>query len=169
VPSLRFYDVTIDATGRRRSRRTRDSATIRPAAVEVFRDLIDRHGEDFRVPLPVKGLEHIELALTRASTAALATFWSHRAPVTTSVLVPGIDPDEDREMLAHLQSLVVQLFGDSPVEPGWDLLSITDRPLLATVPLPLPAPHPDIGTIADAETCLAAAFFLHVIGDQSAD
>ena len=33
MSSLRFHDITIDATGNRRSRRTRDSATFRPAAV----------------------------------------------------------------------------------------------------------------------------------------
>ena len=63
---------------------------------------------------------------------------------------------------------MVRFFDDSPVEPGFDLLSLSDRPLLVTVPVPLP-PSPDLGTIAEAETCLAAAFFLSVLGDQSAD
>ena len=167
---MQFHDLAVDATGDWRSQRTRDSATLRPAAVEIFRDLIERHGEDFRVPLPVAGLGHIELALTRAGSTALATFWSRGVPMTTSALVPGIDPDEDREVLAHLQSLVMRFFGNSPVEPAWDMATIAERPVLVTVPLPLPPqPHPDIGLIAEAETCLAAAFFLSVIGDQSAD
>jgi hypothetical protein len=162
-----FHAITIDAIGNRRSRRTHDSATIPPAAVEVFRALLERHGEDFRVPLPVAGLKHIKLALARAGSTALATFWSRRAPVTTSALVPGIDPDEDREVLAHLQALVVQFFGDSPIEPAFDMAAIADRPVLVTVPLPLPPqPHPDIGIITNAETCLAAAYFLAVIGGE---
>ena len=165
MSSLIFHDVTLDAAGTIRSRRTHDSATLRPAAVEIFRYLIERHGEGFRVPLPVEGLEHIELALTRCSSTALATFWVRDVPVTTAALIPGIDPDEDREILEQLQSLVVRFFDDSPVEPGFDLLSLSDRPLLVTVPVPLP-PSPDLGTIADAETCLAAAFFLHVIRDH---
>jgi len=168
MSSLRFYDVTLDAAGNIRSRRTHDAATLRPAAVEIFRDLFERHGEGFRVPLPVEGLEHIELALSRSGTTALATFWVGGAPVTTSALLPGISPEDDREVLELLQSLVVHFFGDSPVEPGFDLLSLSDlsdRPLLVTVPLPLPPPHGlDMGMIADAETCLAAAFFLSVLG-----
>jgi hypothetical protein len=165
MSSLRFYDVTIDATGNRRSRRTHDGTRLRPAAVEIFRVLLERLGEDFRVPLPVAGLDHIELSLTRAGTTALATFWVGGAPVTTSALVPGIAPDEDREVLAQHQSLVVHFFGDSPVEPGFDLLGLSDRPLLVTVPLPLlPPPGLDLGIIAEAETCLAAAFFLSVLG-----
>ena len=165
MPSLRFHAVTIDAARGLRSRRTHDSATLLPAAVEVFRDLIERHGEEFRVALPVKGLEHIELDLTRAGSAALATFWSRGEPVTTSALAPGLDADEDRLALEGLQSLILCFCGDSPAEPGFDLLTIPDRPLLATVPIPA-APDPDMATIADAETCLAAAFFLHAIGDR---
>jgi len=170
MSSLIFGDVTLDAAGNIRSRRTHDTATLRPAAVEIFRDLFERHGEGFRVPLPVEGLEHIELALSRSGTTALATFWVGGAPVTTSALLPGISPEDDREVLELLQDLVVQFFGDSPTEPGFDLLGLSDRPLLVTVPLPLPPPPGlDMGLIADAETCLAAAFFLSVIGDESAD
>jgi hypothetical protein len=163
--SIRFHGVTIDAAGGLRSRRTHDSARLVPAAVEIFQDLLERHGENFRVFLPVKGLTHIELALTRSGTTALATFWHKDEPVTMSALMPGIRPEDDRELLEQLQSLVARFFGDSPTEPGFDLLSLADRPLLATLPLPLP-PHPDIGIVADAETCLAAAFFLSVIGDD---
>ena len=168
MSSLIFHDVTLDAAGTIRSRRTHDSATLRPAAVEIFRYLIERHGEGFHVPLPVEGLEHFELALTRSGSTALVSFWSHGAPVTTSALVPGIDPDEDCEVLEQLQDFVVRFFDDSPVDPGFDLLALSDRPLLVTVPVPLP-PSPDLGTIAEAETCLAAAFFLSVIGDEPAD
>jgi hypothetical protein len=165
MSSLIFHDVTLDAAGNICSRRTHDSATLQPAAVEVFRDLFERHGEAFRVPLPVQGLEHIELSLTRSGTTALATFSVGGAPVTTSALVPGISAEDDREVLEQLQSLVVRFFGDSPIEPGFDLLSLSDRPLLVTVPLPLPLPPgPVRGIIAGAETCLAAAFFLSVIG-----
>ena len=170
MSSLIFHDVTLDAAGNIRSRRTHDSARLLPADVEIFRDLFERHGEGFRVPLPVEGLEHIELALTRSGTTALATFWVAGAPVTTAAFLPGINPEDDREVLELLQSLVVRFFDDSPVEPGFDLLALSDRPLLVTVPLPLP-PGLDMGRIADAETCLAVAFFLSVgwIGDESAD
>jgi hypothetical protein len=163
MSSLRFHAVTIDAAGGLRSRRTHDSATLLPATVEIVRDLIERHGEDFRVGLPVRGLEHIELSLTRSGTAALTTFWSRGEPITTSALAPGIDPRDDRQALEGLQSLILCLCGDSPAEPGFDLLTIPDRPLLATVPIPA-TPSPDMGFSADAETCLAAAFFLSVIG-----
>jgi len=168
MSSLIFHDVTLDAAGNIRSRRTHDGTRLSPADVKIFRDLIERHGEDFCVGLPVKGREHVELSLTRYGTAALAASWSRGEPVTTSALVPGIDPTDDRQALEGLQSLILCLCGDCPAEPGFDLLTIPDRPLLVTVPIPAPQSL-DMGVITDAETCLAAAFFLYVIGDQSAD
>ena len=71
-------------------------------------------------------------------------------------------------MLESVQQLVLQFHGDSPEEPAFDLLAVAERPLLATLPIPVPALalSPDMGVIADAETCLAAAFFLTVLGDR---
>jgi hypothetical protein len=156
-----FHDTTI-VVGSATSRRTHDTARLAPAAVEVFRDLVERHGASFRVPLPVRGLAHLELQWTSYGTAAMATFWA-RAPVTTSALAAGLDAGEDRDVLQALQSLILHFHGDSPLEPAFDVLAIPDRPLLATVPIPAP-PTPDMGIIADAETCLAAAFFLSILG-----
>jgi len=157
-----FHEVTI-RIGSIASRRTHDSATLLPATVENFRDLVQRHGVEFRGPLPVKGLEHIELALARAGSAAMATFWAGGAPVISSALAPGINPGDDRKALEGLQSLILCLFGDPPAEPGFDLLTIPDRPLLTTVPIAA-LPNPDRAIITDAATCLAAAFFLSVLG-----
>jgi hypothetical protein len=160
-----FHDITI-VIGSVSSRRTHDTITLVPAAVEVFRDLLKRHGDDFRVRLPVRRLEHLELKWTREGSGALATFWSRHYPITTSALATGLDADDDRAVLDSLQQLVMRFHGDSPEEPGFDLLAIADRPLLATVPIPVPALalSPDMGVIVDAETCLAAAFFLEVLG-----
>jgi hypothetical protein len=159
---MTLHDVTI-VIGSVVSRRTRDTASIAPAAIEVFRSLLDSRGGHFRVPLPVRGLEHLELHWDRHGTGALATFWSRGAPVTTSALASGLDAADDLAVLGSLQELVIRFHGDSPNEPGFDLLSIEDRPLLATLPIPAP-PCPDMGVIADAETCLAAAFFLALEG-----
>lgn len=158
-----FHDVTI-VVGSTFSRRKHDSAGLKPAAVEVFRDLLERHGAAFRAPLPVRGLKHIELQWTQEGTAALATFWSHGEPITMSAIVPGLVAEDDRQVLAMLQQLVMELHGNSPLEPAFDVLKIADRPLLATLLIPRPFPHRDTAVIADAETCLAAAFLLSTEG-----
>jgi hypothetical protein len=162
-----FHDVTI-VGGSVYSRRTHDTTALTPAAVAVFRGMLEHHGAVFLAPLPVRGLERIELAWTRPGCAALATFWDGEGPVTISALAPGRDPADDEQVLAALQDLVVRFFGDSPVEPGFELLSLAERPLLATMPIPRPAVAKDLGLIADAETCLAAAFFQEVLGPESA-
>lgn len=154
-----IHDITIEA-GAIRSRRQKDTVELRPAAVEVFRDLLERHGEHFRVPLPVRGLEHLELHWDQYGAGAPATFWSRGAPITTSALASGHDAADDWAVLAALHDLMLQFFRDSPFEPSFVLLDVAERPLLATLPIPAPTICPDIGIIADAETCLAAAFFL---------
>jgi hypothetical protein len=155
-----FHDVTI-SIGSVYSRRTHDSAALVPGAVEFFRSILDRSGPNFREPLPDRQLAHIELQWTRQGTAAAATFWSRGAPVTTSALAPGLDAGDDETALRAIQELLVLRFhGDSATEPGFDLLTIAERPLLATVPIPVPsAGSIDLALIADMETCLAAAFF----------
>jgi hypothetical protein len=163
---MQFHDITIVIGSAVSRRRTHDTASLLPAAVEVFRDLLEQHGDDFRARLPVRGLEHVELKWTREGSGALTTFWSRHFPVSTSALAPGLDAAADRAVLESLQELVMRFHGDLPAEPGFDLLAIAERPLLATLPIPVPtaAISPDMGLIADAETCLAAAFFLGILG-----
>jgi hypothetical protein len=155
-----FHDSTITLVGNRYSTRTHDSADLAPAAVEVFRSMFDQHGDHFRVGLPVAGREWLELALdSEADGAALATFWRGEVPITISALVAGLDGNADREVLRGLQSLILQLTRPHGVEPTFDLLGIDLRPLIVSVPI---APDREALTIvADAETCLAAAWFAH--------
>lgn len=70
---MRFYDYTLVAGGKV-SRREHESAKLLPPAVEVFRDMLERHGDHFRQVVPmVKGYE---LQFTcQTPGAAVATFW----------------------------------------------------------------------------------------------
>ncbi len=160
---MTFHDITI-VIGSVHSRRTHDTAGLVPGAVEVFRSMLDRHGDNFREPLPIPAFAHIGLSWTRQGTAAVASFWARGDPVTTSALAPGLDAGDDHAALDGIQSLVLHFHGDSPSEPAFDLLTIADRPLLATVPIPVPSNRADMAIIADMETCLAAAFFLEMFG-----
>jgi hypothetical protein len=159
-----FHDVTIQI-GSISSRRVHDTTTLVPAAVEIFRLMLEEGGENFRVPMPVDGIEHIELNWTQLGSAAVASFFSRGVPVTTSALASGLDDDDDRRAMAGVQSLVMHFYGDSPAEPGFDLSTYGDRPAIATLAIPVPV-SPDIQLIADMETCLAAAFFLSVLESE---
>lgn len=154
-----YHDLTVTLLGDRTSRRKHDSRRLVRGAVEVFRDLLDRHGDGFREPIPVAGLESIDLQWTSEPphTAAVATFWSGAVPVTTSALVSGRELAADKAALRGVQSLVVSLLPPG-IEPGFDLLTTRERPAIVSVPLPFADPA-TMGLVADMETCLAAAFF----------
>jgi len=150
-----FHDITL-RLGERLSTRKHDSAELLPAAVEVFRDLLERHGDDFRAPVPL--VEGVELYWTEDHGAALATFWHGPSlPVTISALVTGHDKDADRKVLLKLQGLLVCLFSAPGRELGFDLMGgAQERPLIASVGLPSGLASPRLLEIVDMETCLAS-------------
>ena len=125
--------------------------------------MFEQHGDHFRRPLPVPGLEWLELAFdSEADGAGLATFWRARVPITISGMVAGLDGKADSDVLRGLQSLILQLTRPHGAEPTFDVLRIDLRPLIVSVPI---APDREALTIvADAETCLAAAWFAHCGG-----
>ncbi len=160
IDGMIFHDATISMVGNRQSTRTHDSADLAPAAVEVFRSMFEQHGDHFRVPLPVAGLEWLELAFdSEAEGAALATFWRGDVPITTSALAGGVAATADREVLRGVQSLILQLTRPHGTEAAFDVLAVDLRPLIVSVPI---APdREELLIVADAETCLAAAWFGH--------
>ena len=63
-------------------------------------------------------------------------------------------------MLRGIQSLILQLTRPHGTEPTFDVLAIDLRPLIVSVPI---APDREaLQVVADAETCLAAAWLGHV-------
>ncbi len=158
---MKFHDYTI-GVGDKISQRVQDSTSLLPAAVEVFRDMLERFGPHFKEPVPVIGNEYVLSVTSESQGSAVATFFWNKAPVTTSVLLFGGHTSEEERTLLAVQQMVMQLYRRFGVEPAFDLLAITDRPLLASVMIPLSpgtVPPSVYGLVADAETCLAAAFF----------
>lgn len=162
-----FHDLTVTA-GSVHSRRIHDTATLVPEAVAVFAGLLARNGPHFNVAMPVPGFEQFMLSFTTEKPgAALATFCHGRAgyrrtPLTTSALVSGRNRHADRECLEQLHELSFSMFVGSEIEPGFELPTLTERPLLATLILPTAplAGQEVVGLVADLETCLAGAYFL---------
>jgi hypothetical protein len=155
---MKFFDYTILA-GSSHSRREHESTGLVREAVAVFARMLEQGGQHFKSPVPP--VPDFVLSVTRHRTVALATFFHRGTPVTTSALVPGRDPDDDREVIAGLQKMLTGMFHGTPMEPGFDMAAIRERPaifsaVLATAALAGPEAT---GMVADMETCLAAAFF----------
>ena len=158
-----FHDYTIRA-GSIHSRRVHDSARIQPDAVAIFRDLLLSSLDAWKRPIPVPGLEHLNLQWTAIESGAIATFSSRDTPLTLSALLTGQDSDQEREILGLFQSTLVDIFHQTPIEPGFDSLTIADRPVILSAPIVYPVEMSrqfgsDYAIIADMETCLAAAYF----------
>lgn len=157
---MTFHDFTLTLMGEVRSRRVHESAGLAAGAVEIFCDLFERHGGEFRVPVPAPAGLGVELHWSEDAAlpgCAFATFYAKGSIVTTSALCAGADPGADRKHLQSLQSLLFHLWRGGSVEPAIDLLSIADRPAIVSVPF---GPSPAMSMVADMETCLAAAYFL---------
>jgi hypothetical protein len=159
-----FYDLAIGA-GNRMPARQQDTAKLLPSAIDIFRELLEKNGPLFRVPLPT--VEGLQLQWrTIQSGAAMATFWWHDMGVRSSGLVAGLDAEADSRCLESLQEMLTPA---GPLAPplGSDLLSVTERPLIASAVLPsgVLAEPEMLGLISDAETCLAAAYFLSMEGE----
>ena len=73
---MRFYDVTIDATGNRRSRRARDSATIWPSMTRLLTDA--------RLALIMVGWLFLEPGY---STPSMRCLWYHEVVIDGRVYV----------------------------------------------------------------------------------
>jgi hypothetical protein len=94
-----------------------------------------------------------------ATGAGILTIRSNGGIASLSLLASGIDPDGDRITLGAFQSHLVHALHDTGTEPAFSLMTLSHRPLLATVLL-LP-PQTDSARLAAAvlDRCFAAAFF----------
>lgn len=145
-----FHDYTLRADGQILSHREQDTAKIEPVAVEVFRSML-RAGPSFTAAIPHPQFAHIQLIWTAIGGNAMATFKSRGELVTSSVLLSGRDPAGEPMLLQHLDKMLAAMGG------GPAGLQVTARPLIVSIPWP--SGSPDMGIIADMETCLAAAWF----------
>ena len=160
-----FHDFTVLATGEIRSRRVHETDALEPAAVEWFSALLAEGGEDFRREVHPGIAPGLALWWTRKGPGrATATFLQGREPLNVSALLMGGDPEAERRHLRELQADIVSALwraADPSFEPAGDILSLAERPLLATVPLCAdPRLRDAVMMAADMSTCLAAAFFL---------
>ncbi|HEY0010028.1 MAG TPA: hypothetical protein VGB55_14975, partial [Tepidisphaeraceae bacterium] len=76
-----------------------------------------------------------------------------------SLLASGRDAEADAITLGAFQRHLLSELRDTEYEPGFGLLEIADRPLLATINLWSPPDERDRMTCALADRCFAAAYF----------
>ena len=94
-----------------------------------------------------------------AETAGIVTVRAGDALATLSVLATGRVPDADEITIHTFQKRLTKELHDTGYEPGFALLSLTQRPLLATVTCHDPQDETARIVVALADRCFAASYF----------
>jgi len=94
-----------------------------------------------------------------ADTAGMATLRCNDELASLSLLVTGMDHDADSITFSAFQSHLLKQLHDSGTEPAFDLMNLTERPMVATINFLSPPDEVDRLTVALADRCFAAAYF----------
>jgi hypothetical protein len=158
VRDVRFWDVTVEISGVVCASIERDSAQQVITAVDFFRGMLRERGTFSQAPIPIKGVEHIELHWRYDRSAAAAKFLSRGVLVATSALITGYCFDSDLVALQLFAASIPHVTGAS----GKDLASeLSERPLMVTAWSPgSTASRNDRLLVTTMKTCLAEAFFV---------
>jgi hypothetical protein len=112
----------------------------------------------FDIPLP--GLPHMSMRWRpSADTAGIATLWCHGNLASLSLLATGIDPQADTLTFRAFQLHLVRELHDTGYEPAFDLMTLPDRPLVASIHLQTPDAPDERAAFSLADRCFAAAYF----------
>jgi hypothetical protein len=152
-----FHEVTVEPTGTVGARREHDTAELAEEAVDVFRSLLCGHSSDFRLAIPIKGVEHIELQWDYRRSAATARYFSGGALVIACALLTGADNEADLVALQMFAASLPPVTGRGGVDLAPEL---AERPLIVAAWSPdADVSRDDRVLINTMKTCLAAAFF----------
>ena len=120
-----------------------------------------RNPEEFEGPLP-GSRERLNFRWRAcAPSAGIASLRLLSGPASISLLACGSDPEADHITLAAFQAHLVRELRDTRWEPGFDLMHLTQRPLVAIVGLEEPGTDEERLLTALCDRCFAAAYFRH--------
>ena len=111
----------------------------------------------FRASSPTSAIATLRINSTRRAPGPPDPRQDHLASI--SILLTGKDPDADAITLNALQDHLVKELHDTGHEPAFAMLSIKQRPLVATISLRPPDDQNDRLWFALWDRCLAASYF----------
>jgi hypothetical protein len=170
-----FVVADLDASGAllMRERYTYETLERVPGAVELIAQMsaaLYRSPQEFEARLDGSRLAMRWRAVSDSS--GIATVRWGRTLVAVSMLVSGLNADTDSATLGAVQRHVMTELRDTGFEPGFALVEIPDRPLLATMNLrepPVDEAEKASGGLSDltaermrlalVDRCFAAAYF----------
>lgn len=162
MPPTTFHVVDLTGTGELRLREEYQYETLE--RIERAADLIGlfstwlwRSPEAFEIPLPQSALNLRWRACS--ATSGLATLREADRLISLSLLLSGREAEDDIATLRPLQMHLVRELHDTGYEPAFDLMGLTDRPLLASMNFAVPHDPADRQAFALCDRCFAASYF----------
>jgi hypothetical protein len=157
-----FHVVDLTGTGEIRLREQYDYETLEriegaSELIGLFSSLLWRTPEEFEIPLPDGALNLRWRSCSPSS--GLATLRERERLLSLSVLLSGRGADDDLATIKPLQLHLVRELHDTGFEPAFDLMSLTERPLLASMNFAAPQTEADRRSFALCDRCFAASYF----------
>jgi hypothetical protein len=157
-----FWVVDLTPTGEIRLRQDYEYQFLEkiPGAgdlISLFSAHVWREPAQFNILLPGGRLTFRWRAC--ADTAGIATLREGPELISLSLLLCGRDLDADAAVKKSLQIHLVRELHDTGYEPAFDLMNISDRPLLASIHFRPPTQPEDQQLFALADRCFAASYF----------
>ena len=153
---MRFHDFTVRLDGEIEARQVFDTDLIERRPVEVFSEMLQERGPYFRDLIPSVESRDVELSWLCSRTAALAMFATGGKVLSISVLLSGQDEQTDTQFLGHFREMLAEETVSRTL-PAPELATITERPLVLS--LPLPSQPDDLARAGELLMYLATAFF----------
>jgi len=135
-----------------------------PGASELIADFsssLYRSPEGFERPIG-PGAQMAYRWHSTAKTCGNSTLREGETLVSFGLLASGLNSDADRITFEAFQKHLVRELHGTPYEAAFDLLSISQRPLLVTVEFHEPADKANQLVAALADRCFAAAYFRYL-------
>lgn len=121
-----------------------------------------RSPEEFETSLH-PSRRHLSLRWRAAApTAGIATVRNKEQLASVSLLCSGLSPEADNLTLQAYQGHLSSELRDTGVEPGFDLMGLKQRPLVATINFAGPSDQTDQLLVALADRCFGAAYFRYL-------
>jgi hypothetical protein len=159
-----FHVADLNPQGELRSTQEYDYASLErlPGCVDLiarFSGQLYQSPEGFEMMLSSEAASVHFRWLASAPTTGIATIRTDGDLASISILASGLVPDADAITFAAFQRRLTHELHDTGFEPGFGLLELGDRPIIATMTFQSPAGDFDRLMVALADRCFAAAYF----------
>lgn len=125
--------------------------------IGLFSTHLWRAPDEFDVSLP-GGHLHMRWRASSPSSG-IATLRLDRELASVCLLLCGRDASSDDATVQALQQRLLRELHDTGIEPGFDLMHLSERPLVASLHFRAPSDAEDQYRFALADRCLGASYF----------